>query len=747
MTAPKEQTGTVLLEVEPVRRVAIAGNPNAGKSTVFNLLTGMRQRVGNYSGVTVERKSGYLVGHEHVEIIDLPGAYSLNPKSLDEQIAYDALTDHLDGEAAPDMVVVVVSASNLERSLYLATQVLDLKLPTLVVLNMMDEVERSGHVIDTEVLSGLLGAPVLPMVATKKRGLETLREALVGPLPPPGRTLWKLPDEIQEVVGELGERLGEIHPNLSPKRREAESLRILNSDRLLSHWSTISPAFHDAVQSARRRLDEKEISYSQAEVVGRYNWLERVAKRVTKKQSEVEARRFTDKLDGILVHRAFGPLIFVGILLLVFQSIFTWATPLMDLIEAGMIGLGSLVRDVLPASMMTDLLVDGAIAGVGNVIIFLPQILLLFFFLSLMESTGYMARSAFIMDRIMRRFGLSGGSVMPMMSAFACAVPAIMATRTMENQRDRFITIMVVPLLSCSARLPVYTLFIAAFIPATTLWGPFDYQGVTMLGLYVFGTAMAFFASWVLKKIMMKGEESFFMLELPPYRSPQWKIIFWRMLERAKAFVTRAGKVIFVFSILLWFAATFPKVDPDPGLQAQRTTIETSLATLTPGQDETQIEVLQNELDEVANAEAAYQMENSVIGWFGHFIEPVMRPLGFDWKLSAGIISAFAAREVIIGALGTIFSVGDADENSVALREHLQNAKNPQTGEPLYSTLVAFSLLIFFVLALQCMSTLAIARRELNSWKWPTIMWIYMTGVAYLAALVVYQGGLALGWG
>lgn len=747
MTSPKEQSATVLVEPEPARRIAIAGNPNAGKSTVFNLLTGMRQRVGNYPGVTVERKSGFLVGHGNVELIDLPGSYSLNPKSLDEQIAYDALTDHLDGEKAPDMVVVVVGASNLERSLYLASQILDLKIPTVIVLNMMDEVERSGHVIDTNALSEILGAPVVPMVATKKRGLDALREALVGPLPAPGRTQWRLSAEIQEVVSALADQLAGANPSLPAARLEAESLRILNSDRLLHHWSTINPAFHDAVREARTQLDAKEISYSQAEVAGRYAWLERVAKRVTKKQSEVEARRFTDKLDSFLVHRALGPVIFIGILLLVFQAIFTWATPLMDLIESGMLGLGTLVRNVLPAGMLTDLLVDGVIAGVGNVIIFLPQILLLFFFLSLMESTGYMARSAFIMDRIMRRFGLSGGSVMPMMSAFACAVPAIMATRTMENQRDRFITIMVVPLLSCSARLPVYTLFIAAFIPATTFWGPFDYQGVTMLGLYIFGTLTAFFAAWVLKKIMLKGEESFFMLELPPYRVPQWKIIFWRMIERAKAFVYRAGKVIFVFSILLWFAATYPKSEPDPQLQARRAALEADLTQLAPQGDAPQVAILEAELQEIANAEAAYQMENSVIGQFGHLIEPVMRPLGFDWKLSAGIISAFAAREVIIGALGTIFSVGDADENSVALREHLQNARDPETGEPLYTTLVAFSLLIFFVLALQCMSTLAIAKKELNSWKWPTIMWLYMTGLAYVAALIVYQGGKALGWG
>ncbi|MEZ4701264.1 MAG: ferrous iron transport protein B [Rhodothermales bacterium] len=742
MASRRPTSDSAVLEARSTRRVAVAGNPNAGKSTVFNLLTGMRQRVGNYPGVTVERKSGRLLGAEQIELLDLPGTYSLNPKSLDEQIAYDTITHQLAGESPPDLVLCVVNATNLERNLYLATQIIDLGVPTVIALNMMDEVEKDGLVIDTRTLSEMLGLPVIPMVATRKEGLDDLKKALTASLPAPGKTYWRLQEEVRTAVASLSETLRRERPDLSEARSQAESLRILNSDRLLAACKERAPVFHEAVLATRAALDGQAVPYAQAEITGRYAWLARVAARVVKKQHEVDARKFTDRLDGILVHRAFGPLIFAGILLVVFQAIFTWATPFMDAIEQGMMALGGLVRSVVPAGIASDLLVDGVLAGVGNVIVFLPQILFLFFFLSLMESTGYMARSAFIMDRVMRRFGLSGGSVMPMMSAFACAVPAIMATRTMENQRERLLTIMVLPLLSCSARLPVYTLFISAFIPAKTLFGPIGYQGLTMLLLYVFGLVTAFGGAWALKKIL-KGPDSFFMLELPPYRAPQWKMIFWRMYERAKMFVWRAGRVIFLFSILLWFAASYPKVEPDAGLEAQRIALEQQLDGATPAQQAD----LEARLGQVANDEAAYQMEQSYIGRLGRFIEPVMRPLGFDWKLSAGILSAFAAREVIIGALGTIFSVADADENSVALRDHLRNARNPKTGEPLYTTLVAVSLLVFFVLALQCTSTVAITRRELNSWKWPIVMWLYMTGLAYLAALIVYQGGRALGLG
>jgi len=751
MSESCHSTDPAVLKASGVRHILIAGNPNSGKSTVFNLLTGMRQQVGNYPGVTVERKSGHLIGAEDVEIIDLPGSYSLNPKSLDEQIAYEAITSNLPDEADPDVIICVIDATNLERNLYLASQILDMGLPTIVVLNMMDEVAESGLVIDTRKLEEELGARVIAMVATRKEGLSDLLESLAHAERTSVKPRWTLKPEIASEVNRLAEKLGQTHGELPEQRRRAEALRVLSNDRLLARWKENNADFVEAVEEARSNLDGSGIKYSQAEVTGRYKWLDQVVQSVTSSGNEIRVRSVSDRLDAILVHRIFGPIIFAAILLLVFQSIFSWATPVMDLLELGMLKLGMLVRTVIPAGLITDLLVDGVIAGVGNVIVFLPQILLLFFFLSLMESTGYMARSAFIMDRVMRRVGLTGGAVMPMMSGFACAIPAIMATRTMESQRDRLLTILVVPLMSCSARLPVYTLFIAAFIPNTPIFGPIRTQGLTMFSLYMLGTVTAFIAAGVLGRVF-KGPNSTFVIELPPYRAPQWNLVFWRMYDRAKIFVVTAGKIIFFFSIVLWFAASFPKIETPPELAERRQFIESELAALhTQAGSEALIEELQagleQDLQEVANAVASEQMERSFIGRLGHIIEPVMRPLGFDWKLSAGILSAFAAREVIIGALGTIYSVADADENSLALRDHLKKARDARTGQLVYTPLVAMSMLVFFVLALQCTGTLAIAKRELNSWKWPTFMWLYMTGLAYIAAFIVYQGGLALGWG
>ena len=700
------------------RRVVLAGNPNVGKTTVFNLLTGLSQKVANFPGVTVERKSGRLPDAPHVEVIDLPGTYSLAPKSLDEQIAYDMLVGRL--EQSPDVVVCIVDASNLERNLFLVSQVIDLELPVVVVLNMVDTASQAGKVIDVSDLSQALGVPVVPMVASRGEGLAQLKDYLLNPPPAAPSWCWPLMPVVKARLPGLTEVLGNRGGELTAAQRDMESLRALCEDAALERWAKEAPDFVAKVVEVRSDLEARNVPYKHAEVAGRYQWIDPIVHQVTQLQ-QAGGTSLTDRIDGVVTHRVWGPFIFAALLALVFQAVFSWAVPAMDLIEAGTGWLASTVRAYLPAGWANDLAVDGVITGVGNVAIFLPQILLLFFFLGLMEDTGYMARTAFIMDKVMKRVGLSGGSVLPLLSSFACAIPGIMAARTLDSERDRLITIMVAPLMSCSARLPVYTLFIAAFIPSGQLLGFIGYQGLTMFVLYLMGTAMAVIAAWVLKRFVFKGSKGYFVMELPPYRRPRLRQVLRRMFQRSKVFAVRAGKIIFACSVVLWFLASFPKAN---GGEATGTQLEQAA---------------------VADSVQATQIQQSFIGRLGRMLEPVMAPLGFDWKMSAGIVSAFAAREVIISTLGIIYSVGDdVDETSLALRDQLKADTYPD-GRPVFTPLVAVSLLIFFVFALQCMSTLAIARRETGTWLWPAVMWCYMTGLAYVSSLLIYQGGRLMG--
>jgi ferrous iron transport protein B len=725
----------------PRMRLALAGNPNVGKTTLFNALTGQHARVGNYPGVTVERRSGRLRADAAVEVLDLPGTYSLAPRSADERIAHDVLTGRLEGEPSPDAVVCVVDATNLERNLYLVTQVLDLGLPTVVALGMMDAAREAGIEVDTAALSAALGAPVVPVSARRGEGLEALTAAA---LSAPARAdaddglTYPLMPVVAPEVDHLADTLAEAVPAWPARRRRAEALWALTSDPLLDEWSVRAPAFADAVRAARQRLDARKAPYRQAEMMARYGALAPLVQRITTRRNDPATRTRSDRIDAVVTHRFGGPLLFLAVLALVFQAVFSWATPAMDGIE-GVVGwLGAAVRGVLPAGAVADLLVDGVITGVGNVVVFLPQILLLFFFLGLMEDTGYMARTAFIMDRVMRRMGLSGASVVPLLSSYACAIPGIMAARTLPNERDRLLTIMVAPLMSCSARLPVYTLFIAAFIPDLPVLGPLRAQGLAMFSLYLLGTVMAFVAAGVLRRTVFKGEASVFVMELPPYRLPQARLVLRRMVDRAKAFFFRAGKIILGLSVVLWFLAAYPKAPAaTPGGASD---VGASIAS-------GPVDAPAKDVPEASEAPAAQQqIRHSFVGQFGRAIEPIMRPLGFDWKLSAGLVAAFAAREVMVTALATIYGVGADEEETTDLQTALQNDRYAD-GRPVYTPLVAVSLLVFFVFALQCMSTLAIARRETNSWKWPAVMWLYMFALAWLSSFVVYQGGRLLGWG
>ncbi len=746
--------------------VVLVGNPNVGKTTLFNQLTGLRQRVANFPGVTVERKSGTLTNSPDVEIIDLPGTYSLTPRSLDERIAYEVLAGRR-GES-PDLVVCVVDAGNLERNLYVVSQVIDIGLPVIIALNMIDAAEENGIIVDAAVLENELGVPVVSMVASEGKGVGQLIEQILKPVSqsPPYR--WNLIDAIDAKIPDLINILAEDVPEVKSEHNRMEVLRALAEDEALDAWRLEAPKFVKRIEDLRDEFTERGIAWKHAEVSGRYAWLGPIVNQCVRRVRDTAT--ISDRIDSVLTHQIFGPLFFIVILAGIFQSVFSWATPAMDLIEMGISELAAGIQSILPASWAADLLTDGVITGVGNVVVFFPQILLLFFFLGLMEDTGYMARTAFIMDRVMKRVGLSGGSVLPLLSSYACAIPGIMAARTLDNERDRLITIMIAPLMSCSARLPVYTLFIGAFIPSGAFFGVLGYQGLTMFSMYIMGTLMAFIAAAILKHFIFKGPGSYFVMELPPYRRPRLQQVMFRMIQRTKVFAVRAGKIILACSIVLWFLANFPRVDSSTefdqatvhaeqhqgatNAEAIATILGTSLNISESSMDlgnshvaHEQAIVMQDHqtaIDSVENAQKSAQIRGSAIGYLGRFLEPVMQPLGFDWKISAGLVSAFAAREVIISTLSIIYSV-EEDEEGVALRDAIIVDQYPD-GRRVFTPLVAVSLLVFFVFALQCMSTLAIARRETNTWKWPAIMWIYMTALAYLASFIVYQGGLLLGF-
>lgn len=642
--------------------VALAGNPNAGKTTLFNALTGLNQKVANYPGVTVERKQGgWRIGDQEIKLIDLPGLYSLDATSLDEHIASDVLLGKIDGTPKPDVVIAVVDATNLERNLYLVTQLFEYNVPVVVALTMIDVFERQKHQIDIDLLSHLLKVPVIAIDAAEGRGID------------------ELSIRVDEAVGKVQEI-----PALKLDAHSEETSKIF------ARYSFIS----DAVQR-------------------------------TVKHNDKEAHDFSERIDRVLTHKFFGLAILVAVLLLVFQTIFSWAELPMSLLEQGFGSIGDGVRSIMPEGILADLLVDGIIAGVGGVLVFLPQILLLFLFISLLEDTGYMARAAFLMDKLMSRVGLHGKAFLPLMSSFACAIPGIMATRTIEDQRDRFATIMIAPFMSCSARLPVYTLMIGAFFAGQTVFGFISLGALLMLAMYSIGIIAAVIVAFILKHTILKSPPPPFVMELPPYRIPNLRTVIQNMITRAWLFVKRAGTVILAISIVLWALAYFPRT----------ATENVPVADVSITQDQSPSE----------NAETS-QLRNSYAGQLGHLIEPVIQPLGFDWKIGVALIASFAAREVLVSTLSIIYNVGkDENEESTTLISAIRDAQDAN-GKVVWTPLTALTLMVFFVLAMQCMSTVAIVRRETNSWRWPLFMVGYMTGLAYLGAFLTYQGGRLLGF-
>ncbi len=739
------------------RWVVLTGNPNCGKTTLFNALTGLRAKVGNYAGVTVERKEGRLLnapGKNPVFILDLPGTYSLSPRSIDERIARDVLFGRLSEVPPPDLVVVVVDASNLQRNLYYASQVIELGYPTILALNMVDVCHDIGVEIDAPGLGAELGVPVIRMVANAGEGLAQLRSALLEPQSRPETRPSKdfvsgLANAFVTSWDSIQKSLAASSPRASGLNR-VEALLLLSDERFLEEASIASgQGVLEAVQSARRKLDAIGVDWRSCAIEARYTRLTEIQARVTVQPGRYRETA-SDKIDRVLTHKLWGMLIFVGIMALMFQSIFTFAQFPMEAIEEVVKWVGMGVGAWMPPGDLRSLLIDGVIGGVGNVIVFLPQILLLFFFIGLLEDTGYMARAAFLMDRLMSKVGLHGKSFIPMLSSFACAIPGIMATRTIDSPKDRLATILVAPLMSCSARLPVYTVLIAAVIPAeVTVLGFLKLSGLTMLAMYLLGIVSALAMAWVLKRTLLKGETPMLIMELPPYKRPMLLPVVRHMWERSKLFVRRAGTVILGISIMLWFLATYPR---DSRLEAdyemKRKAIETQTV---PGAlvTEQASKVHRDQLAALDQEVTGERLRRSFAGMAGRALEPLIKPLGFDWRIGIGIVASFAAREVFVSTMSTVYNVGDldaeSDEGTRTLAESLRAQKRAD-GSVLYTPLLAVSLMVFYVFALQCVSTIAVVRRETNSWKWPLFQWFYMGLLAWVAAFVTYQGGRLIGF-
>ena len=728
-----------------IQSVALIGNPNTGKTTLFNALTGLSQRVGNYPGVTVECKTGTvsLGADRNVELLDLPGAYSMAATSPDQMIATDVLLGQQEGTAPVDAVVAILDASNLRRNLYLVSQLLESSVPLVIALNMMDVARSRGIDIDVERLSARLGVPVVPMCAKRRQGLDELRDAIRSvldgePDAPPPRTVF--PESLVRQV----EALCAISANGASGRSLSrfEAFRALVDKGGYAEERLQNELGDDIRRSLTRLRSEVGISapLSSIETEVRYTWINQVLDGCLTQAAEPQRTR-SDRIDSILTHRLSGLVIFIAISAFVFQGIYSWSEPLMDAIGSVFHALGTAVTAALPAGALRSLIVDGVIAGVGGILVFLPQIAILFLFIAVLEDCGYMARAAFLMDRLLRRCGLSGTSFIPLLSSFACAVPGIMAARTIGDRRDRIATILVAPLMSCSARLPVYVIFIAAFIPDRPVIGDWlGLQGLTLLAMYSVGTVIAVPIAWLLKKTLLKGEPPPFLLELPSYKWPDPATALLRVYQSSRAFVVRAGSIIFAATIVMWALAYFPRS------QAVIDRHEEARAELRSATDEGD-EDFAAAMGRIDKSESADLLETSLLGRAGHFIEPAVRPLGWDWRIGMATIASFPAREVVISVLGTIYSMGgDQDETSSELRNALGDATYPD-GTRVITVPVALSVMVFFALCAQCLSTLAVIGRETGSLAWPVFAFAYMTLLAYAGAFVTYRVAMFLGWG
>nr|WP_305121187.1 ferrous iron transport protein B [Pedobacter xinjiangensis] len=696
-------------------KVALIGNPNTGKSTLFNVLTGLNQKVGNFPGVTVDKKTGFckLADGRTAQVIDLPGTYSLYPKSKDETIVFEVLADK-NNPSHPDLLLVVADASNLKRNLLLYTQVADLKIPVIIALNMIDLASKAGTDINVDELSSRLGVQVIPICARKGDNIEKLKEAIAYA---PSTALQADTIEVEALAPGL---IRKIQDEILVDKPYT-ALQLAHQHENLRY---LPPAQSERIEEIEQEFSFHSSKVQAAETIARYNFINDILFDTVKFKQEAEKENLSNKIDKILTHKIWGFTIFFAILFLLFQAIFAWSEYPMTLIESLFTWLTNTAHEVLPSGVFTDLLVDGVLAGLSGVLVFIPQIAILFAFISILEDTGYMARVTFMMDKIMRKVGLNGKSVVPLIGGLACAVPSIMSARTIENWKDRIITIMVTPLVSCSARLPIYTLLISLVVPDQKIWGFINMQGVALMGMYVLSMVMAFVVAWVMKLIIHSKDKGYFIMELPVYRMPRWDNIGLTMYEKVKAFVFEAGKIIVAISIVLWVLASYGPPEKQRELEKKYQSAE-YVANYSP--------------EELERLKSSEKLENSYAGIFGKAIEPSIKPLGFDWKIGISLITSFAAREVFVGTMATIYSVDNDEAHMDSVREKMAQAKNPETGEPVFTFAVAFSLMVFYAFAMQCMSTLAIVYRETKSWKWPLIQLVYMTALAYFASLLVYN--------
>jgi ferrous iron transport protein B len=700
-------------------KIALVGNPNSGKSSLFNQLTGLNQKVGNFPGVTVDKKTGICAinATTSVQIIDLPGTYSLYPKSLDERVVMDIIANPKD-KSYPDMVVVVIDAASLKRNLLLFTEIRDLGLPVVLALNMLDVAHSSGISIDKTLLQKKLQVPVVEINARTGEGLADLKNAI-------SQSLGALKAEANgkahsfidasifapEVVGQIKDVFGVHNDYLAIQyAHQGESLPFLSLTE------------KEQIEQLRKKYNFKHSLLQAKETIARYERIDEIIGQAVKEKKQDEKEDVSTRIDKVLLHPLWGYVVFFVILFLIFQAIFAWASYPMDLIDAGIASLNTYLQSALPESMLVSLLTDGLIAGIGGILIFIPQIAILFAFIAILEESGYMARVVVLMDKWMRKFGLNGKSVVPLISGVACAVPAIMATRNIDNWKDRLITIMVTPLMSCSARIPIYTILIALVVPETKVAGFLNLQGIALMGMYLLGFLAAIFSALLMKLILKTKGRSFLIMEIPVYKMPRWGNVGLTILEKVKAFVLEAGKIIIAISIVLWVMASY---GPSGKMDKAEAEVKTEKPYLT-GQ------ALDNEI-------ASRKLEYSYAGHFGKFMEPAIRPLGYDWKIGIALLTSFAAREVFVGTLSTIYSVGSDTEDTETIKERMLKETYPGTGLPVYTPALAFSLLIFYAFAMQCMSTLAIVHRETKGWKWPMIQLVYMTALAYISAFVVYN--------